>query len=311
MRRLVKRPGRSLDLPNSSDFISCEGENFVTQATLLVIQGADQGTRLKLTDQDVGIGRGVWNEFRVLDTEVSRDHALIQFREGQYYISDRGSSNGSFVNGRLVQNQALVNGDQIHLGHSVLLFNLESAESSGVSAAEQIDLIEHGEEQVVSPPQIDATIQASFSGSEQTLANLQALYRITEEAVSPSITLDLLLQHILDLTINVVGADRGCMLIANAETGAVVPTVFSQKLRDETSADRMPVSRSIVDYVLAQEQGVLTSDAQSDQRFEAGQSILQAGIREAMCVPMHGRYNLMGVIYVDITTPPRIRPSRE
>ena len=53
----------------------------MTQATLLVIQGADQGTRLKLTDQDVGIGRGVWNEFRVLDTEVSRDHALIQFRE--------------------------------------------------------------------------------------------------------------------------------------------------------------------------------------------------------------------------------------
>src|SRR5690606_13000282 len=29
---------------------------------------------------------------------------------------------------------------------------------------------------------------------------------------------------------------------------------------------------------------------------------VQAGIREAMCVPMHGRYELMGVIYVDITT---------
>ncbi|VAX39088.1 sensor protein atoS [hydrothermal vent metagenome] len=275
----------------------------MTQATLLVIQGTDQGTRFELTHKDVGIGRGVWNEFRILDTEVSRDHALIQYRDGHYFISDRGSSNGSFVNGRLIQNQALANGDQIHLGHSVLLFNLISSESSALSVAEQIDLIEHEQERIVSPPQIDAAIKASFSSSEQTLANLQALYRITEETVSPSISLDLLLQHILDLTINVVGADRGCMLIADTETGGVVPTVFSQKLREE-KATRMPVSRSIVDYVLAQEQGVLTSDAQSDQRFEAGQSILQAGIREAMCVPMHGRYNLMGVIYVDITTPP-------
>jgi signal transduction histidine kinase len=66
----------------------------------------------------------------------------------------------------------------------------------------------------------------------------------------------------------------------------------------------MPVSRSIVDYVLARRQGVRTSDARTDSRFETGQSILQAGIREAMCVPMQGRFELMGVIYVDITTPP-------
>ena len=274
------------------------------KSTLLVIQGVDQGTRLELDDQEVGIGRGVWNEFRILDTEVSRNHAIIQFSDDQYIVSDRNSSNGTFVNGRLIQSQPLSNGDQIQVGCSVLLFNSESSASDTLSVAEQIDLIEHGSEsgQVVGSPQIDATVQASFSGSDQTLANLQALYRITEEAVSPSISLDLLLQHILDLTINVVGADRGCMLIADVESGEIVPTVFSQSLQEKPSVDRMPVSRSIVDYVLAHEQGVLTSDAQHDQRFEQGQSILQAGIREAMCVPMHGRYNLMGVIYVDTTT---------
>ena len=65
----------------------------------------------------------------------------------------------------------------------------------------------------------------------------------------------------------------------------------------------MPVSRTIVDYVLRRGQGVRTSDARRDRRFERGESIVQAGIREAMCVPMQGRFDMIGVIYVDITTP--------
>ena len=100
-----------------------------------------------------------------------------------------------------------------------------------------------------------------------------------------------------------MGADRGCVLLADPDTREIVPQVFSHVHRGGDE-DRMPVSRSIVDYVLARRQGVRTADARSDTRFEPGQSILQAGIREAMCVPMQGRYALMGVIYVDITTPP-------
>jgi signal transduction histidine kinase len=136
----------------------------------------------------------------------------------------------------------------------------------------------------------------------QTVANLQVLYRISEEAVRPSISIEQLLQRILDLTIEAVGADRGCMLLQNPVTEDVVPQVFSP-LRQMAAAP-MPVSRSIVDYVLRNRHGVRTSDARADSRFIPGQSILQGGIREAICVPMQGRYELMGVIYVDITTPP-------
>jgi signal transduction histidine kinase len=64
----------------------------------------------------------------------------------------------------------------------------------------------------------------------------------------------------------------------------------------------MPISTSIVEYVIHNGQGVRTSDAQHDSRFEHGQSIMKSGIREAMCVPMRGRYELMGVIYVDTTS---------
>src|SRR5262249_33945518 len=39
--------------------------------------------------------------------------------------------------------------------------------------------------------------------------------------------------------------------------------------------------------------------AAQDERFSAGQSIVRFGIREAICVPMKGRHETLGVIYLD------------
>ena len=51
-------------------------------------------------------------------------------------------------------------------------------------------------------------------------------------------------------------------------------------------------------------EGVLTSNAREDQRWNPAASILQAGIREAICVPMQGRYDVVGLIYIDTSTSP-------
>src|SRR5207249_8657617 len=67
---------------------------------------------------------------------------------------------------------------------------------------------------------------------------------------------------------------------------------------DET----MAVSRTITDHVLRERQGVIVTDAARDQRFAAGQSILRVGIREAICVPMKGRHETLGVLYLDTVT---------
>jgi two-component system NtrC family sensor kinase len=282
------------------------------KATLLVIRGADQGSRFEIDEKPVSLGRGIRNEIRVGDHEASRQHAVIQFVDGTFVVKDRGSANGTYVNGAAVRMKELHDGDQVQLGSTVLLFHQATGQSPAREVADRIDLVsrpnaddhadivgELSQEAAQSPS--DQTALAG--GSAQELSNLQAIYRIAEEAVSPAISLDQLLQRILNLTIGVVGADRGCMLVTDPETGKSVPKVVSYGRRADQSA-RMPVSRSIVDYVLQKGQGVRTSDARTDRRFVPGQSILQAGIREAMCVPMQGRYDVLGVIYVDTTTPP-------
>ncbi len=286
----------------------------MAKATLLVIQGIDQGARFEIDAEALDVGRGYQNQIRIPDTEISRQHAVIEQKEGEFKVTDRGSSNGTFVNGTPIRSATLANGDRIQMGRSVLLFQLEG-EAESQNPIDRIDLIGHegrddrssiiGQVSHDSPGTLlgyQPQIAEKEQDLQQSLANLRTLYRISEEVVSPSISLEQLLERILTITIEAVGADRGCMLVTDPETGALVPQVFSRG-RGVDESEKMPVSRSIVDCVLQNRQGVWTSDARSDRRFEPGQSILQEGIREAMCVPMQGRYDLQGVVYVDNTTP--------
>lgn len=280
------------------------------RASLLVIQGPEQGVRFELGLQPVSMGRGVQNEVRLHDTEVSRVHATVQLSDHGFAVRDRNSSNGTFVNGRPITIHELADGDQIQLGRTVLLFSAAAHDTPSSAVADRVHLLQRHDpadrSSIVSRMAPDAPLPAgpapTNDDESHSPSNLVVLYRITEEVVRPTVSMEQLLQRILDLTIEAIGADRGCVLLTDPLTGEIRPQAISQQT-GLTPASRMPVSRTIVDYVIKNNQGVRTADAQHDSRFDAGRSIVQAGIREAMCVPMQGRHQLMGVLYVDITTP--------
>lgn len=272
----------------------------MNEASLLVVQGPDQGNRFDLTEPFLKIGRGTQNGFRILDADVSPQHALMVRKSGKWRLDDLDSASGTFVNGRSIRSTQLHPGDHIQVGRTVLLFSTTEVAKS--VAAEKISLVPHSPTEDASRivGQADSHAADALNWS-QAGANLQLLYQITEEAVRPTASLDESLTRIMDLTLGAVAADRGCMFVADAKTDRIEPRVVNHRIGVDVS-ERMPVSTSIVEYVIQNGQGVRTSDAQHDSRFDATKSILKSGIREAMCVPMHGRFELMGVIYVDTTT---------
>ncbi|QDT37113.1 ATP-binding protein [Stratiformator vulcanicus] len=276
----------------------------MSTATLLVISGADQGARYECDGRLMHIGRGGRNEIRVLDSEVSRRHAMVEFDDDSYRIADLKSSNGTFVNGSKVESHQLVNGDRIRVGRSVILFSQSPSDVDSRPMVELVDLLDQGapdRSRIVSRTPKALTGTQISKGVDSVVAeyraDLETLYQISEEAVSQGRSMEAVLDRILDLTVKVVGADRGCILLRNPESGGLVP----QAVQLPTSSDDSitPVSRSIVDYVHHNGRGVRTTDASQDDRFDAGQSIVKSGIREALCVPMQGRYELCGVLYVD------------
>lgn len=125
----------------------------------------------------------------------------------------------------------------------------------------------------------------------------EIMYR-TVLAVSRTLDVDQLLEQILDLIFQWVHCDRGCIMLMHEGTGTPRPAARKYRTEDRMEA-RFEISQTILDYVIRNREGVLTSNAGDDTRWEPGASIAAAGIREAICVPMQGRYGIVGAIYID------------
>jgi len=74
------------------------------------------GTSLSL-DAVNSIGRDVNNSIVIDDSFVSSDHAVLSFRGRAWYVEDRGSTNGTWLNGQRVEGMLpLGYGDEVQIG---------------------------------------------------------------------------------------------------------------------------------------------------------------------------------------------------
>ncbi len=78
------------------------------------------------------IGRGTSNSIVLDHPEVSRYHAQIKYRDGQYHIKDLNSTNGIYIDGVKIDSYAPLNrGANVKLGGNHLLFDGEKIFSEG------------------------------------------------------------------------------------------------------------------------------------------------------------------------------------
>jgi pSer/pThr/pTyr-binding forkhead associated (FHA) protein len=70
------------------------------------------GERLAVNKDRFIIGRGKQSsDLTIKDPNVSRQHAMIEFLNGQYYMVDMGSTNGVEFNGQRIQRRPISEGD--------------------------------------------------------------------------------------------------------------------------------------------------------------------------------------------------------
>src|SRR5438874_3045582 len=94
--------------------------------TLQIVEGVDKGRIFRDLSTPVTIGREEGNVLRLNDERVSRFHAKVQFDNGEVIITDLDSTNGTRVNGNVVQIRRLRPGDRVHVERSILLFGSEA-----------------------------------------------------------------------------------------------------------------------------------------------------------------------------------------
>lgn len=282
--------------------------------TLLIINGPGRGTRINLRPHRIPyvIGRSVGSTIRLDDTEVSRRHAEIEFVDNEFRITDLNSANGTFLNGNQIQSQTLQNGDSLRMGSTLVSF--QGPEQTVVTQAASVRLLTGDHQHSAIVQQVGPTDGSGAHSFPNQTRSLDLLYQVSEEIVRPAHTQESLLQKILDLTANAVGADRACFLLTESsgrELSPVASWVSEQTRKQEAGQSaaessqhsELLISGSITHHALTTGEAIRTSDAQHDTRFQSANSVVTSGITEVLCAPMKGHEQALGVIYLDMVSP--------
>ena len=77
---------------------------------------------VQLTKERTTLGRRPYNDIVIENLAVSGEHAVIILADGKVSIEDLRSTNGTYVNGRAIQKQPLLNGDLLDIGRYKIRF---------------------------------------------------------------------------------------------------------------------------------------------------------------------------------------------
>lgn len=110
---------------------------------VLSLNGAVQG-EFELDQERFTIGRKPENEIQIDNLAVSGKHSMIITILDDSFLEDLGSTNGTYVNGKLVKKHALKNGDVIAIGKHELKYLNENASDDGDDEFEKTMIIKPG-----------------------------------------------------------------------------------------------------------------------------------------------------------------------
>ncbi len=245
------------------------------------------------------IGRHPDNTIQILDRIISKNHAQVRReKDNLFLLRDLNSLNGTFVHGDRIDERVLKDGDEIAMGSTRLLF---MDRATGNEAVHRV---------TIAPGITESHIRQRMSAEsseflpamgldEETIRRDYERLRIGHElatTIGTELDLEKLLPKILDKAFELVGADRGAILLCD-DQGEMVPR-YVKTDRGKDDKDIL-VSTTVLAEVKTNKTAVLSSDARMDERFSSAHSIIMQGIRSTMTVPLLHASDLLGVMHLD------------
>jgi serine phosphatase RsbU (regulator of sigma subunit)/pSer/pThr/pTyr-binding forkhead associated (FHA) protein len=291
----------------------------------LVVQEDAKRTSYDLQDGQNVIGRHPNCRISIVQASVSGKHAIITGENGQFFLDDVGSRNGTFVNKQKVAARVKLNhNDMIQFGDAMSKFDDPSAvpatpspaaapspkssatldvQSAGTITGDLVSVTlnddTEADNNIVGEVKSDGRFSALDVNPE---AKLKAVLEITN-SLAGTVDLDTILPKILDTLFEIFRyADRGCILLRDNASAEMVPRAMKHRREGEDASVRL--SRTIVKKVLDHKIGVMSADAAMDSEFSASESIVDLKIRSMMCVPLLGLDGeSIGVLSIDSQNP--------
>ena len=177
----------------------------------------------------ISIGRKTENDLVIADPRVSREHAIIVHEVDGFYVVDKESKLGTFVNGERIQRQKLKKNDRLEFGvrgEAFALFDPDKPASTPSSSA------------LLS--QLSVWKPASATSDLETLT----LFLEAARKLNTSTVLEEVLVTLVDATLRLTKAERGYVFLKQ-EDGSL-KLVVGRNAKGEPLADDNSISRSVL-----------------------------------------------------------------
>lgn len=262
---------------------------------LFIMNGPDKGKVVPVEKDEIFIGRVRNNDLQIKEKSISRRHILIEKKEGKFFVKDLNSTNGTFVNGKLIPPDISFEvkaGTPIVLGK--ILVSLGRPTTVDVFSMDDGDL--SGEFSST------ALFTAYKDRPMTTPKNLELIHKVSNvliQSLDINEILEKFLDHLFELLKRI---DRGVIILIEPETGNV--TGIISRTAGHGEKNEILYSRSIVNKVIREKQPIIMLDTFGQDESQLSESMEIMKVRSVMSVPLISREQLRGVIYVDsINTP--------
>ncbi|MFQ3535183.1 MAG: GAF domain-containing protein [Aggregatilineales bacterium] len=127
---------------------------------------------------------------------------------------------------------------------------------------------------------------------------LEELLRISA-LITSSLEPEQVLEEVMDTVIHLTNAERGYLMLLDEETDSFVIRTSRNRGRRSLPEEDVIFSRSIAHAAIDQAEPIITSNAQSDPRFQGLQSVSVNNLRSIIAIPLILQSKVVGVLYAD------------
>lgn len=137
-----------------------------------------------------------------------------------------------------------------------------------------------------------------LQSKKQQNSQLEELVKITTVLTS-SLEFDTVLEEVMDTVIRLTGAERAYLMLRHPGSNELRMQVARNWAQENLADEEATFSQGIIQAALEAGEPVITTNAQSDERFEARESVMKLSLRSIVVIPLLLKEEIIGVLYAD------------
>jgi len=272
-----------------------------------VIGGSMKGTEFNAKKPEISFGRGQEADVQIHDQLISRVHCRLSWEGGNWYVEDLNSTNGTWMMGRkLTKKSILPLRTSVRLGNSIFeLFNMFTRDDTQSVSMPLVTYRIQPETLAPANPSITTGHQKEMLRLvEEENKRLSLIYKFQNQ-ISSIFKENELYPRITKAVMGAIKSDEAFLLVYDVDNGRFVPVAGRKADNDLEEIDANAINRNIIDFVQENHEAVLSTGNRIGDPFKAASQGMGAATMSIMCVPMFGKQQLNGMIYVTLTSAER------